>query len=119
MEINRVYKKEDITIWVNDKLAGGVFDFEVKYNSQYKYAYEILSSDPIAVTGEQSHYIITIRQYAKDFTGFDEGCDINFKLPNRETVYKNCITKSAETYINSSGKLAKKIEITASCKEEK
>ncbi|MGN1130408.1 MAG: hypothetical protein ACI4Q8_03570 [Ruminococcus sp.] len=119
MEVNTVYKKEDIVLQVNDKIIGGVFDFEVQHSCENKYAYEILNSVPIAVTNSNSYYIITIKQYAKDFTGFDEGCNITFSLNNRSEIYKNCVTKSVKTYIDSFGKLVKKIEITADCKEEK
>ncbi|MGN1138175.1 MAG: hypothetical protein ACI4RM_01920, partial [Ruminococcus sp.] len=114
-----VYKKEDIVLQVNDKIIGGVFDFEVRHSSENRYAYEILNSVPIAVTNSNSYYIITIKQYAKDFTGFDEGCNITFRLNNRKDIYKYCVTKSVKTYIDSLGKLVKKIEITADCKEEK
>lgn len=119
MEVNTVYKKEDIVLLVNDKIIGSVFDFEVQHSSENKYAYEILNSVPIAVTNTNSRYVITINQLAKDFLGFDEGCNIIFSLNNRSEVYKNCVTKSVKTYIDSLGRLVKRIEITADCKEEK
>lgn len=119
MEINTVYKKEDIALSVNGNIIGGVLDFEVKHSCENKYAYEILNSVPIAVTDSNSYYTIIIKQYAKDFTGFGEGCNITFSLNNRSEVYKNCVTKSVKTYIDSLGRLVKRIEITADCKEEK
>ena len=119
MEVNTVYKKEDIVLLVNDKIIGGVFDFEVQHSSENKYAYEILNSVPVAVTDSNSYYTIIIKRYAKDFTSFGEGYNIKFSLNNRNEIYKNCFTKSVKTYIDSFGRLVKKIEITADCKEEK
>lgn len=98
---------KDTVIYKDDKVLGGVFYFSMKsaYSNQVSQGgdglYEILSAKPWEIVGTTESYVITLKQYATDYS--DLGTDsfvLKFEGANSSKTFYGCKVMSTETYVD-------------------
>lgn len=120
MELTKFLNKKDTVIYKDNEAVGGVIDFSMRsgvvsqLNRSTQGLYEILSGVPYDYVTESLCYIITLKQYTRDFKGFGESnFTLRFVSGENEKSFSGCKVKSEETATDNNGRLITVSEIYA------
>lgn len=102
---NLLLNKKNTVIYQGDEILSSVSDFNIKVTSDSSALYEMLSSEPVYITGENVKYEITLKQYADDFIDTADGFNLKFKLPHKTVTFTNCKTIGGETRCDNKGNI--------------
>jgi hypothetical protein len=104
MEEKTLLKKQNITLFSNSKIVGGVIDFNIKKVADSTELYEFLQSQPWKILNVKTSYVITIKQVSGEFVQLD--CHDLFAFIGKKRVrFTNCTTSSFDISFDSSGRL--------------
>lgn len=110
-------KKEDVIVYCNDEILGGVFDINVKSTGETQYLYEMLNAEPWAQISKKYEYIITIKQYSKNIADLGSSYSISLYSDDKTVKFTDCSTQSTQTYTDSSGCFITQTVISAGGRE--